>query len=134
MRYEPLSSDFYQKKRQSFMAALNAKSLAVFNSNDIYPISADSTLPFAQHTDMLYLTGVDQEETILILFPDAADPKHREVLFLRETNPHIAVWEGAKLTREAARNLTGIETIYWVQDFERIFFEIFCTTQNDTLK
>ncbi|MGB1170693.1 MAG: aminopeptidase P N-terminal domain-containing protein, partial [Flavobacteriaceae bacterium] len=72
MRYEPLSSDFYQKNRQSFMAALNAKSLAVFNSNDIYPISADSTLPFAQHTDMLYLTGVDQEETILILFPDAA--------------------------------------------------------------
>jgi Xaa-Pro aminopeptidase len=124
MRYEPLSSDIYQKNRQSFMAALNPKSLAVFNSNDTYPISADSTLPFAQHTDMLYLTGVDQEETILILFPDAADPKHREVLFLRETNPHIAVWEGAKLTRKAARNLTGIETIYWVQDFEKVLFEL----------
>ena len=124
MRYEPLSSDIYQKNRQSFMAALNPKSLAVFNSNDTYPISADSTLPFAQHTDMLYLTGVDQEETILILFPDAADPKHREVLFLRETNPHIAVWEGAKLTRKAARDLTGIETIYWVQDFEKVFFEL----------
>ena len=124
MRYEPLPAACYQNHRKNFCHAMQSKSLAVFNSNDIYPVSADSTLPFAQHTDMLYLTGVDQEETILVLFPDAAQPEHREILFLRETNPHIAVWEGAKLTKEAARTLTGIQTIYWVQDFEKIFFEL----------
>ena len=124
MRYQPLPSSSYQQHRKAFMAEMKPKSMAVFNSNDIYPISADSTLPFAQHTDMLYLTGVDQEETILILFPEATNPKHREILFLRETNAHIAVWEGAKLTQKAACEMNGIETIYWVQDFEKVFFDL----------
>ena len=130
MRYEPLPSSHYQKNRELFGAAMEPKSLAVFNSNDIYPISADSTLPFAQQSDMLYLTGVHQEETILLLFPDAIDPAHREILFLRETNPHIAIWEGAKLTQKEAQQRTGIETIYWVQDFEKVLFEL--ASQCDT--
>ncbi len=99
-------------------------SLAVFNSNDIYPVSADSTLPFQQHRDIFYLTGVDQEESILLLFPDAPDPKHREILFLRETNEHIKIWEGEKLTKEKARELTGIETIYWNREFERVLKDL----------
>ena len=74
------------------MAQMKPKSLAVFNSNDIYPIGADSTLPFEQDRDIFYLSGADQEETILLLFPDAMDPKHREILFVRETNEHIAIW------------------------------------------
>jgi len=124
MRYTPLTAAFYSKNRADFSKAMVTQSLAVFNSNDIYPISADSTLPFEQHRDLFYLTGVDQEETILILFPDAVETKHREVLFVRETNPHIAVWEGPKLTKEQAQKLTGIETIYWVSEFEKIFFEL----------
>jgi len=124
MRYTPLTAAFYSKNRADFSKAMVPQSLAVFNSNDIYPISADSTLPFEQHRDLFYLTGVDQEETILILFPDAVETKHREVLFVRETNPHIAVWEGPKLTKEQAQKLTGIETIYWVSEFEKIFFEL----------
>jgi len=124
MRYTPLTAAFYSKNRANFSKAMVTQSLAVFNSNDIYPISADSTLPFEQHRDLFYLTGVDQEETILILFPDAVETKHREVLFVRETNPHIAVWEGPKLTKEQAQKLTGIETIYWVSEFEKIFFEL----------
>jgi len=124
MRYTPLTAAFYSKNRADFSRAMVPQSLAVFNSNDIYPISADSTLPFEQHRDLFYLTGVDQEETILILFPDAVETKHREVLFVRETNPHIAVWEGPKLTKEQAQKLTGIETIYWVSEFEKIFFEL----------
>ena len=92
MRYQPLSASFYRSNRSRFMAQMNGNSLAVFNSNDIYPISADSTLPFAQHRDIFYLCGVDQEESILVLFPNAIDPQHREVLFVRETNAHIAVW------------------------------------------
>ena len=112
------------------MAQMQGKSLAIFNSNDIYPISADSTLPFAQHRDIFYLSGVDQEESILLLFPSAHEEKHKEILFLRETNEHIAVWEGAKLTKSEATALTGIETVYWLSDFKRIFQEL--ATQCDT--
>ncbi len=103
---------------------MKPKSLAVFNSNDIYPISADSTMPFEQHRDIFYLSGVDQEESILMLFPDCPKEEHREILFLKETNEHIAVWEGAKLTKEAALKTSGIKTVYWLQDLEKIMFEL----------
>jgi len=131
MRYQPLPASEYINNRKNFMAAMQPKSLAVFNSNDIYPVSADSTLPFEQHRDIFYLCGVDQEESILVLFPDAVEARHREILFLKETNAHIAVWEGAKLTQEEAQKQTGIQTIYWLQDFERIFFEL--AAQCDTM-
>ncbi|MGB2086572.1 MAG: aminopeptidase P family protein [Flavobacteriaceae bacterium] len=130
MRYQPLNARFYTQTRANFMAQMKGKSLAIFNSNDIYPVSADSTLPFAQHRDIFYLCGVDQEETILVLFPQAVDPKHREILFVRETNAHIAVWEGPKLTKAQAQALTGIETIYWVHEFDRVFQEL--SVQCDT--
>jgi len=110
---------------------MKPKSLAVFNSNDIYPISADSTMPFKQHSDIFYLSGADQEETILLLFPDALDKKHREILFVRETNEHIAVWEGAKLTKEQATAVSGIETVYWLSDFDKVFFDLM--TEADTV-
>ena len=113
------------------MAQMEPKSLAVFNSNDIYPISADSTMPFQQARDILYLSGVDQEESILLLFPDAVDPKNREVLFLKETNEHIAVWEGEKLTKDRAFEVSGIKTVYWLQEFEKVFFELM--TQAETI-
>ena len=113
------------------MAQMRPKSIAVFNSNDIYPIGADSTLPFEQDRDLFYLCGADQEETILLLFPEAMDPKHREILFVRETNDHIAVWEGAKLTKEKATEVSGIETVYWLTDFDKIFFDLM--TEADTI-
>ncbi|MFY9445869.1 MAG: aminopeptidase P family protein, partial [Flavobacteriaceae bacterium] len=91
---------------------------------DIYPVSADSTLPFAQHSDILYLSGADQEESILLLFPDALNPAHREILFVRETNEHIAVWEGAKYTKEKATAISGIQTIMWLSDFDKVFFDL----------
>ena len=118
MRYQALPSSLYKKNRNKFMAQMKPKSIAVFNSNDIYPISADSTLPFAQHRDIFYLTGVDQEESILLLAPDAVNPEDREILFLRETNDHIKVWEGEKLTKEKARELTGIQNVQWLPNFE----------------
>ena len=113
------------------MAQMKPSSLAVFNSNDIYPIGADSTMPFEQARDIFYLSGVDQEESILVLFPDAPEPKHREILFLKETNAHIAVWEGEKLTKEKALEVSGIKTVYWLQDFDKVFYEIM--TQCDTV-
>ena len=124
MRYQPLPSGFYSNTRNAFMQAMKPNSIAVFNSNDTYPVSADSILPFEQQRDIFYLTGVDQEESILLLFPDAVDPKMREILFVRETNDHIAVWEGAKLSKSQATNRSGIETIFWLQDFDRILDQL----------
>lgn len=124
MKYTQIESNLFVKNRKKFMAYMRPKSIAVFNSNDIYPIGADSTLPFEQDRDIFYLSGADQEETILLLFPDAMDAKHREILFVRETNDHIAVWEGAKLTKEKATEVSGIQTIYWLTDFDKIFFDL----------
>ncbi len=124
MRYEPLPAKLYKKNRKKFMDKMKPKSIAVFNSNDIYPISADSTLPFAQHRDIFYLTGVDQEESILLLFPDAKEKINREILFLKETNDHIKVWEGEKLTKEKATELTGIKNVHWLQDFDSILKQL----------
>ncbi|RZW44387.1 MAG: aminopeptidase P family protein [Flavobacteriaceae bacterium] len=117
--------------RKNFASKMKPNSIAVFNSNDIYPISADSTMPFEQHRDIFYLSGVDQEESVLVIFPDCPKEKHREILFLKETNEHIAVWEGEKLTKEKAFATSGIKTVYWLQDMEKIMFEIM--TQCDTL-
>ncbi|SFW57008.1 aminopeptidase P family protein [Cellulophaga fucicola] len=124
MKYNPIDSKLFVKNRKKFMAQMKPKSVAVFNSNDIYPIGADSAMPFEQHRNIFYLTGADQEETILVLFPDALDPKHKEILFVRETNEHIAVWEGEKLTKERATEVSGIETVYWLTDFDKIFFDV----------
>jgi Xaa-Pro aminopeptidase len=131
MKYAPISRELFVKNRNNFSAQMKSSSLAVFNSNDIYPVSADSTLPFAQHRDIFYLSGVDQEESVLVLFPDCPNPAHREILFLKETNEHIAVWEGEKLTKEAAFLTSGVQTVYWLQNLEKVLFEIM--TQCDTV-
>ena len=131
MKYAPISRELFIKNRNNFSAQMKSSSLAVFNSNDIYPVSADSTLPFAQHRDIFYLSGVDQEESVLVLFPDCPNPAHREILFLKETNEHIAVWEGEKLTKEAAFLTSGVQTVYWLQNLEKVLFEIM--TQCDTV-
>jgi Xaa-Pro aminopeptidase len=121
MRYRPLSSDLYSKNREYFIKEMESGGLAIFNSNDIYPISADSTLPFAQHRDIFYLSGIDQEESILLLFPDAQRSEQREILFIKKTSDLIAVWEGQKLTKKQATALSGIETVIWLDDFEKLF-------------
>lgn len=124
MKYEQIPNSLFIKNRKKFMQRMMPKSIAVFNSNDIYPISADSVMPFEQHRDIFYLSGADQEETILVLFPDALDATHREILFVRETNAHIAVWEGEKLTKDKATEVSGIQTIYWLSNFDKVFFDL----------
>jgi Xaa-Pro aminopeptidase len=124
MKYDQISNKLFIKNRKNFMAQMKPKSVAVFNSNDIFPIGADSTMPFQQARDIFYLTGADQEETMLVLFPDAPNKDHREMLFVRETNDHIAVWEGEKLTKEKATEVSGIKSIYWLKEFDKIFFEV----------
>src|SRR5699024_7965288 len=124
MKYTPIDSALFIKNRKHFMANMQPESIAVFNSNDIYPIGADSTLPFQQDRDIFYLSGIDQEETQLLLFPDAIEGKHKEILFIRKTDEHIAVWEGPKLTKEKATEISGIATVYWLEDFDQVFFEL----------
>lgn len=120
MKYLPISKDLFVKNRKKFVSQMKPNSVAFFNSNDIYPISADSTLPFNQHRDIFYLSGVDQEESILVIYPDAFNPQHREMLFLRETNETIAVWEGEKLTKQTGYEVSGIKNIFWLSQFETV--------------
>tara|TARA_R110002072_G_scaffold266303_1_gene425173 strand:+ start:18527 stop:19819 length:1293 start_codon:yes stop_codon:yes gene_type:complete len=121
MKYTQINSELFIHNRKEYIGQMDKSALAVFNSNDIYPVSADSTLPFQQHRDIFYLSGVDQEESILVLSPFSKNKAHREVLFLKETNEHIAVWEGEKLTKKAAFETSGIKTVYWLDDFNKIF-------------
>jgi Xaa-Pro aminopeptidase len=124
MKYDRISSELFIRNREKFVAQMNNNALAVFNSNDIYPISADSTLPFQQHRDIFYLSGIDQEESILVLFPNASKPEHKEILFLKRTDEHIAIWEGEKLTRHVAYETSGINKVYWLDQFESVFRQL----------
>ena len=118
MRYTPLSASTYREHRNRFRQHMEKGGLAIFHSNDIMPTSADGSMPFKQASDIFYLTGIDQEETVLLLFPDAMDPRDREILFVRETNEHIAIWEGAKFTPQEATELSGITTVMWTSSYE----------------
>lgn len=131
MKYDLINPELFIKNRKQFSSYMKPDSIAVFNSNDIYPISADSTMPFQQARDIFYLSGIDQEESILLLFPNAKEEKHKEVLFVRKTDEHIAVWEGPKLTKEQATKISGVQTIYWLEDFDAVFFELM--TQAETI-
>lgn len=124
MKYLPIDSKLFKRNRSKFVSQMLPNSIAVFNSNDIFSTGADSTLPFYQHRNIFYLSGVDQEESILILNPNANNPAHKEILFLKETNDHIAIWEGAKLNKDQAKSSTGIQSIYWLDEFETIFSKL----------
>ena len=124
MKYHPISNQLFTKNRAKFTAQMTPKSIAVFNSNDLFTTGADSTMPFEQSSDLLYLSGADQEESILLLFPDALDENHREILFLTETSDLIAIWYGAKYSKEEAQKVSGIKTVYWLSEFKKVFFDL----------
>lgn len=120
MRYTPLSATTYKEHRKRFMASMQPNSIAVFHSNDIMPTSADGTMPFKQSSDIFYLCGIDQEETVLILYPDASDASMREVLLVRETNEHIAIWEGHKFSKQESTDLSGIDNVQWTSQYDTL--------------
>ncbi len=130
MRYTRLPASFFASNRDRLAALLSPGSVAILSSNDPMPTNADGTMGFAQNSDLYYLSGVDQEETLLVLFPSSHDPKRRAMLFLRETSEQIAVWEGAKLSKEAAREVTGIEQVFWLSEMERPLREVLIEAQN----
>jgi Xaa-Pro aminopeptidase len=121
MRYEAISKELFISNRKRLVKELKEQSIVVVNANDIQPTNSDGSMRFRQNSDLFYLTGIDQEETILVLCPNFPDKKYREVLFIRETNETIATWEGHKYTKEEARAASGIETILWTSEFHKLF-------------
>jgi Xaa-Pro aminopeptidase len=124
MKYHPINNQLFIKNRAKFTAQMKPKSIAIFNSNDVFTTGADSTLPFEQQRDIYYLSGADQEESILLLFPDAIDENHHEILFLTETSKHIAIWYGAKYSKQEASEVSGIKTVYWLSEFKKVFYDL----------
>lgn len=118
MKYAAIDPALFIENRKRFAASLKPNSIALFVSNDILPTNADGSIGFVQNSDLFYLTGVDQEETILLLYPDARTGSHKEILFVRETNETIATWEGAKLNQEEAFAVSGIKTVLWSNGFD----------------
>jgi len=130
MKYTPLNSQLYIENRKRFAKKLKPNSIAVFNANDIMPTNADGSMMFIQNADIFYLSGIDQEESILVIFPDAKEEANREILFLKETNEHIAIWEGHKYTKEEATATSGIRKIYWMKDFFVTFNALMAEAEN----
>jgi len=130
MKYASISNKLFTENRKRFIKNLLPSSVAVFNSNDIMPTNADGSMAFRQNNDLFYLSGIDQEESILVLAPDAYTKEYREVLFVRETNERIAIWEGAKLTKKEAAEVSGIKTVFWLSEFDRVFAILMADAKN----
>ena len=126
MRYAPIDKELFRLNRANLKKLLPLNALAAVNANDILPLNGDAVLPLHQNSDLFYLTGIGQEESLLLLYPDAHDPKQREILFLRQPNPLLETWEGHKLTKEEARAISGVERVEWLPDFPALFHRLMC--------
>ncbi len=120
MRYAPAKKELFQKNRKEFAKRMSPNSVAIFNSSDIMPTSADGVMPFIQQTDLFYLSGIDQEESILLIFQGVNEKQSREILFIKETSDEIAIWDGHKHTKNEAQELSGIQSIYWLSQFNEV--------------
>ncbi|MEN9574694.1 MAG: Xaa-Pro aminopeptidase [Verrucomicrobiota bacterium] len=130
MRHAPIDSKLFVQNRERLKKLLPPKSLAIVNANDVLPTNADGSLVMHPNSDLFYLTGIEQEESILLLAPDAFDPKHREILFVREPNEHLKIWEGYKHTKDAATKISGITQIKWLTEFPVLFRQIMCELEH----
>ncbi len=130
MRYTPIAQELFVANRKRLAACLPTNALAVVNANDTCATNADGSQNTIVNSDLFYLTGVEQEQSILVLYPDADDEKHREILFLREPSSENELWEGRKLTKKTARELTGIRDIHWLSDFPRLFHRLICESDH----
>ncbi|MGY5352119.1 aminopeptidase P family protein [Wenyingzhuangia sp. IMCC45533] len=130
MKYQAINPQLFIQNRKKFVQKMEPSSIAFFNSNDVFITGADSTLPFEQQRDLFYLSGIDQEESILVLCPNASNPNHREILFVKETNDLIAIWEGEKLSKKQATQVSGIHTIYWLDQFDTVITQLLKETKN----
>ncbi|MFN8282395.1 MAG: aminopeptidase P N-terminal domain-containing protein [Chitinophagales bacterium] len=130
MKYTSIDSQLFIENRKKFAAQLPANSMAILFASDEMPRSADQAFVFRQNPDLFWLTGVDQEKTILIIYPDCPNPMYREALFLRKTNEIIAVWEGHKYTKEEAKAASGIDKINWTETFDEVLPSLMTYCEN----
>ncbi len=130
MRYLTIEPKLFIENRKRFVKQLKPNSVAIFNSNDEMPRKGDTFFPFCQNPDLFYLSGIDQEETILVLYPDSKIDAYKEILFVKKTNEHIAIWEGHKYTQQEATISSGISSVYWLENFESIMKEIMSNVEN----
>ena len=124
MKYKALNPKLYKLNRKNFAKALPSDAISIFNSNDMMPRTGDAFHKFRQNSDLLYLSGLDQEEVVVVLFPDSPNKNWQEVVFTKKTNEHIAIWEGAKYTKEQVREVSGIQTVYWLEEMDRVLTEM----------
>jgi Xaa-Pro aminopeptidase len=124
MRYEAIPPQLFQYNRQRFMRQMKSRSVAIFHSNDLLPRNGDQYYPFRQNSDLFYLSGLDQPEAVLVLYPNCPKDGHEEIAFIKRSNEHIAVWEGHKYTKEEARKISGIQKVYWLDEMERVLNEL----------
>ena len=129
MRYHSINQKLFVANRKKFVAKMLPGTLALFNSNDVLPTNADGHLKLKQNSDLFYLSGIDQEESILLLFPSSNEKAHREILFVKETNETVAIWEGHKLTKDEARAVSGVQQIFWLSEFNTVFNTLMCEAQ-----
>jgi Xaa-Pro aminopeptidase len=130
MRYNLPDSKMFCHHRANLAGLMLPNSMAVVNANDILPTNADGSLVMRPNSDLFYLAGVEQEESVLLLYPDAHEESMREILFLRETNDLIAIWEGHKLTKEEARKVSGIKRVEWLSEFRPLFHRLMCECEH----
>lgn len=124
MRYEAINPELFRYNRQRFMRKMQPDSIAIFQSSDLMPRSGDTFFPFRQNNGLFYLSGLDQEESVVVLFPDCIKEGFQEVAFIRRTDERTAIWEGEKLTKEQARKISGIDKVYWVDEMDAILHEL----------
>ncbi|MFY7734340.1 MAG: aminopeptidase P N-terminal domain-containing protein [Bacteroidia bacterium] len=117
-KYSPINNELFKLNRANFVKQLKANSIAIFNSNDEHPWNGDATHKFKQNSDIFYLSGIDQEESILVIYPDSPTPELREALFIKQTSDLMVTWNGYKLTQAQAQEVSGIANVFWLDDFE----------------
>ncbi len=120
MRYQPIASELFIENRKRLVNQLKRKSIAILQSNDVPATNADGTTAFIQNADLFYLSGIDQEESVLVICPDLSEGKHKEILFIKETSELISIWEGNKYSKAEASAISGITNVYWLHEFEQV--------------
>jgi len=130
MRQLPIKNKLFTQNRKRIIDLMEPKALAVVNANDVLPTNADGTLRMHPNADLFFLAGIEQEESILLLFPDAAEAKNREILFVRQPNEHLKIWEGYKHSKEDARKISGIKNVQWLSEFPVIFRSLMCEAES----
>ncbi len=119
MRYEKIDRNLFLKNRKNFVRKMDGNAIAILTSNDIMPTNADDVMDFVQNADLFYLSGIDQEESVLLMYPDAYNEAYREVLFIKRTDEVMRQWDGDKLTPEQAYDISGVKNVKWLDEFEK---------------